>query len=101
MHFIKTIAAAFALTMGSSSSPLAALNSIFLICQCHRRTINVTEEKNQTKLTNISDALDDLLTNVQGGLRGGLDFLSIPSGDSETKKTKREGIPGAAGRFPL
>ena len=47
-----------------------------------------------------SDPLDDLLTNIQGGLRGGLDFLSIPSGSGGAKKAKRaEDIPGAASKF--
>ena len=45
------------------------------------------------------DPLDDLLTNVQGGLRGGLDFLSIPSGSSDKKK--RDVIGDAASKQPL
>jgi hypothetical protein len=126
MHFIKTIAAAFALTATASAFPLqkrqddAAVGnpaSTFLLSThlsisstitsssspptspIPSSSVNITGEKSQTD-TNIPDVLDDLLTNVQGGLRGGLDFLSIPSGDSETKKAKREeDIPGAAGKF--
>jgi len=46
-----------------------------------------------------SDPLDDLLTNIQGGLRGGLDFLSIPSGSGAKKAKRAEDIPGAASKF--
>ena len=46
-----------------------------------------------------SDPLDDLLTNIQGGLRGGLDFLSIPSGSGAKKAKRAEDVPGAASKF--
>lgn len=43
--------------------------------------------------------LDDLLTNVQGGLRGGLDFLSVPSGSGVEKAKRENDIPGATSKL--
>ncbi|KAH0290815.1 hypothetical protein M436DRAFT_59856 [Aureobasidium namibiae CBS 147.97] len=112
MHFTKTIAAAFALTAAVSALPLqkrqdnAAIgnpNSVFLLRHPFYPLPTASlvaiatyllpsslylDQDMEIKLTHISDILDDLLTNIQGGLRGGLDFLSIPSG-SGAKKAKR------------
>ncbi|CAD0086924.1 unnamed protein product [Aureobasidium mustum] len=67
MHVIKTFAAAFALAATVSAFPL---------------------QKRQD---------DSAIGDPNRGLRGGLDFLSIPSGDGASSKAKRaEDIPDAA-----
>jgi hypothetical protein len=60
---------------------------------------SLCKQRKQIKLIYILDALDDLLTNIQGGLRGGLDFLSVPSGSGAAKAKRAEDIPGAASKF--
>ncbi|KAH0347616.1 hypothetical protein KCU81_g3483, partial [Aureobasidium melanogenum] len=74
MHFIKTIAAAFALAVTVSAVPL--------------------QKKDGAA---VGDPNNDLLTNVKGGIQGFEDFLDIPSGDGASAKAKRaEDIPDAA-----
>jgi hypothetical protein len=74
------------------TSPLTFLESLsFYSPRFHQRNKG-------TKLTYIPGPLDDLLTNIQGGLDGGLDFLSIPSGDGAKKVKRAEDIPGAASK---
>ncbi|KEQ61620.1 uncharacterized protein M437DRAFT_67082 [Aureobasidium melanogenum CBS 110374] len=77
MHFIKTIAAAFALAVTVSAVPL--------------------QKKDGAA---VGDPNNDLLTNVKGGIQGFEDFLDIPSGDGASAKAKRaEDIPDAASEF--
>ncbi|KAH0390266.1 hypothetical protein KCU89_g15779, partial [Aureobasidium melanogenum] len=46
--------------------------------------------------------IDDLLTNIKGGIQGFEDFLDIPSGDGASAKAKRaEDIPNAASEFSI
>ncbi|TIA24886.1 hypothetical protein D6C81_02246 [Aureobasidium pullulans] len=66
MFFAKTIVAAFAVVGSVSALPV--------------------QKRDDAVIGDPANPLDDLLTNVQGGLRGGLDFLSIPSGSSKTKR---------------
>ncbi|THZ98389.1 hypothetical protein D6C88_00912 [Aureobasidium pullulans] len=66
MFFAKTIVAAFAVVGSVSALPV--------------------QKRDDAVIGDPANPLDDLLTNVQGGLRGGLDFLSIPSGSSDKKK---------------
>ncbi|THZ30269.1 hypothetical protein D6C91_01264 [Aureobasidium pullulans] len=66
MFFAKTIVAAFAVVDSVSALPV--------------------QKRDDAVIGDPANPLDDLLTNVQGGLRGGLDFLSIPSGSSKTKR---------------
>ncbi|KAG9666683.1 hypothetical protein KCU95_g18032, partial [Aureobasidium melanogenum] len=74
MHFVKTIAAAFALAVTVSAVPL--------------------QKKDGAA---VGDPNNDLLTNVKGGIQGFEDFLDIPSGDGASAKAKRaEDIPDAA-----
>ncbi|THV65159.1 hypothetical protein D6D00_00127 [Aureobasidium pullulans] len=66
MFFAKTIVAAFAVVGSVSALPV--------------------QKRDDAVIGDPANPLGDLLTNVQGGLRGGLDFLSIPSGSSKTKR---------------
>ncbi|CAD0106285.1 unnamed protein product [Aureobasidium uvarum] len=77
MHFTKTIAAVVALTATVSALPL------------QKRGDDVV-------VGNPANPLDDLLTNIKGGLEGGLDFLSLPSGDGANNVKRAEEIPDAA-----
>ena len=118
MHFTKTIAAVFALAATVSALPLqkrqddSAIGdpdstfSLFYISAFANHNICIFSPSalkshlphqlaKGVMLTQISGPLDDLLTNIQGGLRGGLDFLSIPSGDGAEKAKRAEDIPGA------
>ncbi|THY25584.1 hypothetical protein D6D02_00165 [Aureobasidium pullulans] len=70
MFFAKTIVAAFAVVGSVSALPV--------------------QKRDDAVIGDPANPLDDLLTNVQGGLRGGLDFLSIPSGSSGKAKAKRD-----------
>ncbi|THW01122.1 hypothetical protein D6C98_03432 [Aureobasidium pullulans] len=79
MFFAKTIVAAFAVVGSVSALPV--------------------QKRDDAVIGDPANPLDDLLTNVQGGLRGGLDFLSIPSGSSDKKK--RDVIGDAASKQPL
>jgi hypothetical protein len=124
MHFTKTIAAAFALTATVSAFPLqnrqddAVIgdpNSVFFLSialplpttipPSHRHlplqshSIRTTTNKSKKSNWHNSDPLDDLLTNIQGGLRGGLDFLSIPSGSGAEKAKRENDIPGATSKY--
>lgn len=77
MHFIKTIAAAFALAVTVSAVPL--------------------QKKDGAAVGDPNNIVDDLLTNIKGGIQGFEDFLDIPSGDGASAKAKRaEDIPDAA-----
>ncbi|KAG9958247.1 hypothetical protein KCU61_g8515, partial [Aureobasidium melanogenum] len=77
MHFIKTIAAVFALAVTVSAVPL--------------------QKKDDAVVGNPNNLIDDLLTNIKGGIQGFEDFLDIPSGDGASAKAKRaEDIPDAA-----
>jgi len=71
---------------------------IFLPPTLYLSHLDYIAKARNPKLTHISGPLDDLLTNIQGGLRGGLDFLSIPSGSGAKKAKRAEDIPGAASK---
>ncbi|KAH0371024.1 hypothetical protein KCU65_g2246, partial [Aureobasidium melanogenum] len=77
MHFIRTFAAVFALAVSVSAVPL--------------------QKKDGAAVGDPNNPIDDLLTNVKGGIQGFEDFLDVPSGDGASAKAKRaEDIPDAA-----
>ncbi|KAG2161604.1 hypothetical protein JADG_001343 [Aureobasidium aubasidani] len=87
MFFAKTIVAAFAVVGSVSALPVQKRDDAVIGDPASVLPFAVPS-LTSAKLTYLewTDPLDDLLTNVQGGLRGGLDFLSIPSGSSKTKR---------------
>ncbi|THX16888.1 hypothetical protein D6D17_02671 [Aureobasidium pullulans] len=87
MFFAKTIVAAFAVVGSVSALPVQKRDDAVIGDPASVLPFAVPS-LTSAKLTYLewTDPLDDLLTNVQGGLRGGLDFLSIPSGSSDKKK---------------
>ncbi|KAH0381900.1 hypothetical protein KCU92_g6785, partial [Aureobasidium melanogenum] len=82
MHVIRAIAAAFALAVTVSALPL--------------------QKKDDAVVGDPSNPIDDLLTNIKGGIQGFEDFLDIPSGDGASAKAKRaEDIPDAASELSI
>jgi hypothetical protein len=63
----------------------------------------ISSQLKRTKLTYVKqDPIDDLLTNIKGGIQGFEDFLDIPSGDGASAKAKRaEDIPDAASELSI